>query len=199
MGLTLLEERWHDGRTPCETDTGAGVERIAEARLPTEHGEFRIVGYRSATTGEEYVALVKGELSADTPTLVRIHSQCLTGDVLHSLRCDCGRQLEAAFEFVELEGRGVIVYQQQEGRGIGIVNKIRAYAMQDAGLDTVEANVALGFAADARSYDECAAIFCDLGLRKLRVMSNNPEKLRALEDAGFEIVERVALRIQPDE
>jgi len=178
-------------------DAVATVERIADAVLPTEHGKFRIVGYRSRATGEEFVALVKGTLTREEPTLVRIHSQCLTGDVFHSLRCDCGRQLAAALELVELEGRGVILYQQQEGRGIGIVNKIRAYAEQDAGLDTVDANLALGFAADARSYDECAAVLCDLGLQRVRVMSNNPEKLKALEDNGFEIVERVELHVEP--
>jgi 3,4-dihydroxy 2-butanone 4-phosphate synthase/GTP cyclohydrolase II len=201
MDMTVLEPGTNEGdiaHGPGDFAASA-VERVAEAVLPTEYGDFRIVGYRSVVTGEEFVALVKGEPTPDEPTLARIHSQCLTGDVFHSLRCDCGRQLAAALELVALEGRGVIVYQQQEGRGIGIVNKIRAYAMQDRGLDTVEANVALGFAADARTYDECASVLADLGVGRVRVMSNNPEKLEALERAGFEIVERVALRVEPHE
>jgi 3,4-dihydroxy 2-butanone 4-phosphate synthase/GTP cyclohydrolase II len=176
------------------------VERVAEAKLPTEFGEFRIVGYRSvldANGEEEFVALVKGQPRAETPCLARIHSQCLTGDVFHSLRCDCGRQLEAALGLVEHECCGVIVYQQQEGRGIGIVNKIRAYALQDRGLDTVEANLSLGFRADERDYGQCAEILLDLGLRRVRLMSNNPEKIAALEDAGLEVVERVALEVEP--
>jgi 3,4-dihydroxy 2-butanone 4-phosphate synthase/GTP cyclohydrolase II len=173
------------------------VERVAEARLPTEFGEFRIVGYRSLTSDEEFVALVKGQPRPQVPCLARIHSQCLTGDVFHSLRCDCGRQLEAALGQVERECCGVIVYQQQEGRGIGIVNKIRAYALQDRGLDTVEANLSLGFEPDLRAYAQCAEVLMDLGLRRVRFMSNNPEKLRALEEAGLEVVERVALAVEP--
>jgi GTP cyclohydrolase II len=173
------------------------VERVAEAVLPTDFGEFRIVGYRSLTSGEEFVAVVKGEPRNEVPCLARIHSQCLTGDVFHSLRCDCGRQLEAALGLIERACCGVIVYQQQEGRGIGIVNKIRAYALQDEGLDTVEANVSLGFEPDQRSYVQCAEILIDLGLRKVRFMSNNPDKLRALEEAGLEVVERVALEVEP--
>lgn len=173
------------------------VERVAEANLPTEYGDFRIIGYRSRTSGEEFVALTKGDLASDEPTLVRIHSQCLTGDVFHSLRCDCGQQLALALIRVEEAGRGVIVYQQQEGRGIGLLNKIRAYALQDRGLDTVEANLSLGFAADHRAYDQCAEILLDLGLCKLLVMSNNPEKIRALEEAGLEVVGRVQLEVQP--
>jgi GTP cyclohydrolase II len=173
------------------------VERIAEATLPTDFGEFRIVGYRSLSSNEEFVALVKGEARPEVPCLARIHSQCLTGDVFHSLRCDCGRQLEAALELVERACCGVIVYQMQEGRGIGIVNKIRAYALQDRGLDTVEANVSLGFEPDQRSYAQCAEILLDLGLRRVRFMSNNPDKIRALEDAGLEVVERVALEVEP--
>jgi len=175
------------------------VERIAEAKLPTEHGEFRIVGYRSLTSDEEFVAVAKGDLTLDEPTLVRIHSQCLTGDVFHSLRCDCGQQLTRALEHVEEAGRGVIVYQQQEGRGIGILNKIRAYALQEQGQDTVEANLSLGFAADQRDYQQCAEILFDLGLCKVVVMSNNPQKLTALENAGLRVVGRVELEIQPYE
>ena len=172
------------------------VERIAEASLPTEFGLFRIIGFRSLTSDEEFVALVKGRQVPEVPCLVRVHSQCLTGDVFHSLRCDCGRQLQAALQLIERECCGVIVYQQQEGRGIGIVNKIRAYALQDDGQDTVEANVSLGFEPDQRTYRQCAEILLELGLRKVLLMSNNPEKIRALEEAGLEVVERVILPVQ---
>jgi 3,4-dihydroxy 2-butanone 4-phosphate synthase/GTP cyclohydrolase II len=170
---------------------------VAEARLPTEFGEFRIIGYRSLTSGEEFVALVRGEQRRDRPTLVRIHSQCLTGDVFGSTKCDCGQQLRTAMKMIEREGRGAIVYQQQEGRGIGILNKIRAYALQDEGADTIEANEKLGLAVDLRCYEQCAEILRDVGLARLRLMSNNPDKLRALEDAGLDIVERVSLAIPP--
>ncbi|HQR37574.1 MAG TPA: GTP cyclohydrolase II [Blastocatellia bacterium] len=174
------------------------VERIAEANLPTEYGSFRIIGYRSLTSDEEFVALTKGHLSADEPTLVRVHSQCLTGDVFHSLRCDCGQQLQRAMERVEKAGRGVIVYQQQEGRGIGLLNKIRAYALQEQGQDTVEANLSLGFPADQRTYNQCAEILFELGLCKIVLMSNNPEKIRALEAAGLDVIERVQLEVEPN-
>src|SRR5215210_1650609 len=170
------------------------IERVAEARLPTEIGQFRIAGYRSLTSDEEYVVLFKGELRPEIPTLVRIHSQCLTGDVFGSRKCDCGRQLRRAMEMIEEEGRGAIVYQQQEGRGIGIINKIRAYALQDEGADTVEANEMLGLGVDLRTYEQCAEILLNLGLRRVRVMTNNPKKLRAIENAGLEIVERVRLK-----
>jgi 3,4-dihydroxy 2-butanone 4-phosphate synthase/GTP cyclohydrolase II len=172
------------------------VARVAEARLPTDFGEFRIAGYRSLDSDEEFVALVRGESSGDSPTLARIHSQCLTGDVFGSVKCDCGRQLRAAMELIEREGRGAIVYQLQEGRGIGIINKIRAYALQDEGADTVEANERLGLEVDLRRYDQCAEIFLDLGLRRVRVMSNNPEKIRAFERAGMSVVERVSLEVE---
>jgi len=175
------------------------VERVAVANLPTEWGDFKIAGYRSLHSDEEFVALFKGELRRDTPTLVRIHSQCLTGDVFGSAKCDCGAQLHRTMEMIEAEGRGAIVYQQQEGRGIGILNKIRAYALQDEGADTVEANERLGLAVDSREYTQCAEVLFDLGLCKVKVISNNPGKLRALEEAGLQIVERVSIEIPPTE
>ena len=172
------------------------VERIADARLPTETGEFRIIGFRSLVSAEEFVVLTKGELRPNRPTLVRIHSQCMTGDVFGSLKCDCGRQLDAAMKLIEQEGYGAIVYQQQEGRGIGIINKIRAYALQDEGADTIEANERLGFEADMRRYDQCAEILLELVLRAVRVMSDNPAKIRALRQAGLDVVERVPLAVE---
>jgi GTP cyclohydrolase II len=193
MGLRLI---------PCSsTNTRVAdqrtVERVSEARLPTETGEFCIIGFRSLNSAEEFVVLVKGELRPNIPTLVRIHSQCMTGDVFGSLKCDCGRQLDAAMKLIEQEGHGAIVYQQQEGRGIGIINKIRAYALQDEGADTIEANERLGFAADMRSYEQCAEILLDLGLRSVRVMSDNPAKIRAIRHAGLHVVERVQLEVEP--
>lgn len=171
------------------------VERVATANLPTKRGDFRIAGYRSLTSDEEFVVLFKGEMRPDIPTLVRIHSQCLTGDVFGSIKCDCGPQLHRTMEMIEAAGRGAIVYQQQEGRGIGIINKIRAYALQDEGADTVEANEQLGFAIDARNYRQCAEILFDLGLCQVKVISNNPDKLQALEDAGLRVIERIPIEI----
>jgi 3,4-dihydroxy 2-butanone 4-phosphate synthase/GTP cyclohydrolase II len=181
-----------------EVETGT-VERVAVANLPTEWGDFRIAAYRSLTTDEEFVVLFKGEMNRDVPTLVRIHSQCLTGDVFGSTKCDCGRQLHQTMQMINQEGRGAIVYQQQEGRGIGIVNKIRAYALQDEGADTVEANVRLGLEVDLREYKQCAEILYDLGLCKVKVISNNPLKLRALEESGLKIVERVSIEVDAAE
>ena len=193
-----MKEQPNTGVNTC-ADESLSIERVAVATLPTEWGEFRIAGYRSLVSDEEFVALFKGEMRRDTPTLVRIHSQCLTGDVFGSTKCDCGAQLHQTMHMIEREGRGAIVYQQQEGRGIGILNKIRAYALQDEGADTVEANEQLGLAVDLREYKQCAEILFDLGLCQVRVISNNPLKLRALEEAGLKIVERVSIQVEPTE
>lgn len=185
-----------DGDADCPWSSRAiTVERVATAKLPTKRGDFTIAGYRSLTSDEEFVVIYKGEMDGEVPTLVRIHSQCLTGDVFGSIKCDCGPQLHKAMEMIEAEGRGAIVYQQQEGRGIGIINKIRAYELQDQGADTVEANEKLGFEIDARDYQQCAEILFDLGLCKVKVISNNPDKLEALERAGLRIVERVPIEV----
>lgn len=175
------------------------VKKVAEANLPTEIGEFRIAGYRSLTSNEEFVCLYKGEFQMGAATLVRIHSQCLTGDVLGSIKCDCGPQLQRAMELIEREGRGAIVYQQQEGRGIGIINKIRAYALQDEGADTIEANEKLGLEVDARQYDQCVEILRDLGLKRVKVLSNNPDKVRAMYEGGLDVVERVPIEFKPSQ
>ncbi|HWP42764.1 MAG TPA: GTP cyclohydrolase II [Blastocatellia bacterium] len=184
---------------PCLRKVLRTVDRVAEASLPTEFGDFQIIGYRSLASREEFIALVRGVPRPDRASLVRIHSQCMTGDVFGSTRCDCGRQLREALRLIAAEGCGAIIYQQQEGRGIGIINKIRAYALQDEGADTVEANERLGLDVDGRRYDQCAEIVRDLGYDKVRVMSNNPAKIRALQQCGLEVVERVALEIQPAE
>jgi 3,4-dihydroxy 2-butanone 4-phosphate synthase/GTP cyclohydrolase II len=187
-------------KAKCPGSEGSlSVERVAIASLPTEWGDFQIAGYRSLTSDEEFVVLFKGEMSRDTPTLVRIHSQCLTGDVFGSTKCDCGQQLHQTMAMIEREGRGAIVYQQQEGRGIGILNKIRAYALQDQGADTVEANEQLGLAVDLRDYKQCAEVLFDLGLCQVRVVSNNPLKLRALEESGLKIIERVSIQVEEPE
>ena len=197
MEISFEDQRLTETNNDCPwADRSVTVEKVASAKLPTEIGEFRIAGYRSLTSDEEFVVLYKGEMQAEVPTLVRIHSQCLTGDVFGSIKCDCGPQLHRAMEMIEAEGRGAIVYQQQEGRGIGIINKIRAYALQDQGADTVEANEQLGFAVDARNYQQCAEILFDLGLCQVRVISNNPDKLKALEAAGLRIVERVPIEVE---
>lgn len=186
--------------TTCSWSTAnLTVEQVAIADLPTEFGDFKIAGYRSLVSDEEFVALFKGEMLRDRPTLVRIHSQCLTGDVFGSTKCDCGAQLHQTMRMIEEEGSGAIVYQQQEGRGIGILNKIRAYALQDNGADTVEANERLGLAVDLREYRQCAEVLFDLGLCHVRVISNNPLKLRALEEAGLKIVERISIEVPPTE
>jgi GTP cyclohydrolase II len=177
------------------------LQKVAEADFPTRFGQFRIYGfaYTEGAETEEIVALRMGDLEKGGPPLVRIHSQCLTGDTFHSLRCDCGAQLELAFETIAAEGRGLVVYENQEGRGIGLLNKLRAYELQDQGADTVEANEQLGFQADLRGYAAPAAVVQYFGLAAVRLMSNNPEKIKALERAGVRVTERVPSIVEPVE
>ena len=177
------------------------LRKVAEADFPTRFGQFRIYGFSYTAEGEteEIVALRMGDLEHGGPPLVRIHSQCLTGDTFHSLRCYCGAQLELAFEMIAGEGRGLVVYENQEGRGIGLLNKLRAYELQDQGADTVEANEQLGFLADLRGYEAPAAVVEHFGLKAVRLMSNNPEKIKALEKAGIQVTERVPSITEPVE
>jgi 3,4-dihydroxy 2-butanone 4-phosphate synthase / GTP cyclohydrolase II len=175
------------------------VERVTETVIPTLYGSWRAIAYRSIVDPDEHVALVMGDIGDGGPTLVRMHSQCVTGDVFQSMRCDCGEQLEKAMQLIGAEGRGVIVYMRQEGRGIGFHNKLRAYALQDDGMDTVEANEALGFEADRRDYGIGMQILVDLGLKKIRFLTNNPRKRLGLEGYGLEMVERVPIIVEPNE
>ena len=174
------------------------VEFVEEVNLPTDHGDFKLRMYRSRVSGLEHLALIKGDVGDGKPVLVRVHSECFTGDVLGSERCDCGPQLHTAMEMIEKEGRGAVLYMRQEGRGIGLANKLHAYKKQEQGMDTVEANVALGFAPDLRDYGEGAQMLVDLGIRRLRLLTNNPCKIAGLEGYGLEIVERVPIVIPPN-
>lgn len=172
------------------------VERVTEAKMPTKYGEFNMVGFINKINGEHHVALVKGDVNTDVPVLVRVHSECLTGDAFGSLRCDCGDQMHEAMKRIEEEGRGVLLYMRQEGRGIGLINKIKAYALQDQGMDTVEANLALGFDEDLRDYGIGAQILYSLGIRKVKLMTNNPKKMVGLSGFGIEVVGRENIQVE---
>jgi 3,4-dihydroxy 2-butanone 4-phosphate synthase/GTP cyclohydrolase II len=174
------------------------VERVVTTRLPTAFGEFDVVGYRSLVDKKHHVALVKGEVDGEPDVLVRVHSECLTGDVFHSLRCDCGEQLESALAMIEREGRGVLLYLAQEGRGIGLLNKLKAYNLQDQGLDTVDANLELGLPVDLRDYGIGAQILADLGLSSIRILTNNPKKIRGMEGYGLSVTAQIPIQHAPN-
>jgi 3,4-dihydroxy 2-butanone 4-phosphate synthase/GTP cyclohydrolase II len=186
----LVEYRLHHDRL---------VERVVEVNMPTKYGEFRLIAFRQLTTNDEHFALVKGSWKKDEPVLVRVHSSCITGDILGSLRCDCGEQLHNAMKMIEKEGRGVLLYMMQEGRGIGFMNKLKAYKLQEQGMDTVDANVALGFKPDQRDFGIGAQILRDLGITKMKLITNNPKKRAGLKGYGLEIVENVPIEVLPNE
>jgi 3,4-dihydroxy 2-butanone 4-phosphate synthase/GTP cyclohydrolase II len=171
---------------------------MTSVRLPTAYGDYTAVAFRETLTGKNHVALVKGDVEGEENVLVRVHSECLTGDVFHSLRCDCGEQLELALERISAEPRGVLLYMAQEGRGIGLLNKLKAYELQEAGLDTVEANLELGFGADLREYGIGSQILADLGLTTIRILTNNPKKMTGIEGFGLSVVEQVPIEVSPN-
>lgn len=175
------------------------IEKVAEADMPTKYGEFKIIGYQNKLNNEHHVALVKGNIAGDEPVLVRVHSECLTGDTFGSMRCDCGEQLQAALKKINEEGKGALIYLRQEGRGIGLINKLKAYVLQDKGMDTVQANLALGFPEDLRDYTVGAQILVDLGVKNIKLMTNNPKKLSGLSSYGLKIVERIPLEVSYNE
>lgn len=175
------------------------IERKIDVKMPTKNGDFKMIAYEQKTTGEEHFALIKGEWEKDEPVMVRVHSSCITGDIFGSCRCDCGPQLDKAMQMIEAEGKGAVIYMNQEGRGIGLINKLRAYKLQEQGMDTVEANLELGFKMDERDYGVGAQIIRDLGISKMRLMSNNPKKRAGLVGYGLEIVENIEIEIESNE